>query len=86
TGDIMEQIKLRIKTAKLMIALLDTENPNVYLEVGYAWGVGTPTILILHQEENAPFDVQGARLLGYKRIYQLKNDLQKELGILLSSR
>lgn len=83
TGDIMEQIKSRIQDAQLMIALLDTNNPNVYLEVGYAWGVGTPTILILHEDENPPFDVQGARLLAYKHIWKLKEQLTDEVRALL---
>src|SRR5260221_3066159 len=46
TGDILDVIKRRIKDASLLIADLTTTNPNVYLEVGYAWGVGIPTILI----------------------------------------
>jgi len=83
TGDIMDQVKTRIRDAKLMIALLDDKNPNVYLEVGYAWGVGTPTILILHEDEEAPFDVQGARLLLYKHIWKLKEQLTDEVRSLL---
>jgi hypothetical protein len=79
----MEQIKTRIQDAQLMIALLDTNNPNVYLEVGYAWGVGTPTILILHEDEKPPFDVQGARLLTYKHIWKLKEQLTDEVRALL---
>ena len=86
TGDIMEQIKTRIQNAELVIALLDTDNPNVYLEVGYAWGVGTPTILILHEEAKPPFDVQGARLLTYTHIYKLKDQLTDEVRALLGKR
>lgn len=83
TGDIMEQVKGRIREAQLVIALLDNSNPNVYLEVGYAWGVGTPVILVLHENEKPPFDVQGARLLLYKRIHQLKDLLTKEIRNLI---
>ena len=83
TGDIMEQVKERIRSAKFVIALLDWRNPNVYLEVGYAWGVGTPTILILHEGETPPFDVQGSRLMIYKRIHKLKDQLSDELRHLI---
>lgn len=83
TGDIMEQVKARIRSAKLVIALLDGRNPNVYLEVGYAWGVGTPTLLILHEDEEAPFDVRGARLLAYRQMYRLKEQLAQEVRALL---
>lgn len=83
TGDIMEQVKERIRTAKLVVAVLDGNNPNVYLEVGYAWGVGTPTVLILHENETPPFDVQGARLIKYNKIYRLKEQIAQELKLLL---
>jgi len=84
TGDIMDQVKKRIESAQLVIALLDTANPNVYLEVGYAWGIGTPTILILHEDEEPPFDVQGARLILYKRMHMLKEQLIEEIRSLLT--
>lgn len=86
TGDIMEQVKERIRTAELVVALLDGGNPNVYLEVGYAWGVGTPTVLILQENETVPFDVQGARLIKYNKIYRLKEQILQELKALLSER
>jgi hypothetical protein len=83
TGDIMDQVRSRIESAKLVVALLDGRNPNVYLEVGYAWGVGTPTLLVLHEDETPPFDVQGARLLHYRQLYKLKNLLSDEIKRLL---
>jgi hypothetical protein len=46
TGDVVERIKVRIRTAKVVIAGLTGANPNVYLEVGYAWGVGRPTVFL----------------------------------------
>ncbi len=82
TGDIMTQVKQRIREAAFVVALLDGENPNVYLEVGYAWGVGTPTILVLHEDQPPPFDVQGARLLLYRQMYRLKEALQDEIDLL----
>ncbi|NDJ76660.1 MAG: hypothetical protein GYB65_10410 [Chloroflexi bacterium] len=84
TGDIMDHMLERIRTARLVIAVLDGANPNVYLEVGYAWGVQTPTVLIAHEEQGLPFDVRGHRVLMYDRIYRLKQMLQAELATLLS--
>ncbi len=44
-----------------MIAVLTGANPNVYLEVGYAWGKGRrPTILVTDDAEDPRFDVQGS--------------------------
>lgn len=83
TGDIKARMLERIRTARLVIALLDGANPNVYLEVGYAWGVATPTILIAHHNEPLPFDVRGERILLYDRIYRLKEMLAIELARLV---
>ncbi len=80
TGDIKARMLERIRTARLVIALLDGGNPNVYLEVGYAWGVETPAILAAHEGEPLPFDVRGERVLIYDRIYRLKQMLQTELA------
>jgi hypothetical protein len=87
TGDIVEQIKERIRSAKLVIGLLDDANPNVYLEVGYAWGVGTPTVLCVHKSQSGqglPFDVRGQKCLIYDRIHRLKDMLAAELQHLLA--
>lgn len=80
TGDIMQRMFDRIRSAQIMIALLDGANPNVYLEVGYAWCAGTPVILVAHRDERLPFDVQSHRVLFYDKIYLLKQMLESELA------
>lgn len=79
TGDILEWVKKRIKSATLVIADLANANPNVYLEVGYAWGCDVPTILLIHDPKELKFDVLGQRCLVYKRIKELEDLLNKEL-------
>jgi nucleoside 2-deoxyribosyltransferase len=86
TGNILSEIKEQIDAAEMVIALLDSANPNVYLEVGYAWGKGIPTVLCIHENENVPFDVRGERLIVYKHIYKLKQDLSQELQMVLKRR
>jgi hypothetical protein len=86
TGDITDRMFQRIESARLVIALLDGGNPNVYLELGYAWGVKTNTVLLAHKEEPLPFDVRGHRVLIYDKIYQLKDMLKAELARLLDMR
>lgn len=78
-GDILARIKQRIETASVVIAELTTANPNVFLEVGYAWGKSRPTILLARSADDLPFDVQGQRCLVYKRIRDLEEALTREL-------
>ncbi len=79
TGEIMDEIKRRISRSRGVIALLDGENPNVFLEVGYAWAKDKPTILILEQSAKAPFDVSGHKILRYQRLGELKKLLTQEI-------
>src|SRR5215216_1697898 len=79
TGDVLDLIKRRIGKASLVIADLTTANPNVYLEVGYAWGLGIPTVLIVQAAEELKFDVKGQKCIIYSGIRQLEEKLSKEL-------
>ncbi len=89
TGDIIETIKTRIRAAKLVIALLDGANPNVYLEVGFAWGVGVPTVLVVNEEQfkegDLPFDVRSQKYLRYDFLYELRPHLTAELRAVLKA-
>ena len=82
TGDVVARIKSRIETASLVIADLTGANPNVYLEVGYAWGKGRPTLLIAKTGDELKFDVQGQRCLIYKSIRDLATKLETDLAAL----
>ena len=79
TGDVVEWVKRRIASASLVIADLSGANPNVYLEVGYAWGCGRPTILLTRDTSHLRFDVQSQKCLTYKKIKDLESMLQAEL-------
>jgi hypothetical protein len=77
----MEWVRSRIRTASLVVADLTDSNPNVYLEVGYAWGVGIPTVLLVRGIDHVKFDVRGQRCLIYKKIKDLEESLTKELKL-----
>ncbi len=79
TGNILDLIKRRITKAKLVIADLTAANPNVYLEVGYAWGLGTPTVLIAQDAQDLKFDVKGQKCIIYSGIRELEEKLSQEL-------
>ena len=85
TGDVMSWVRERISTARLLIADLSTANPNVYLEVGYSWGCGIPTVLLCKDGTNLEFDVKGQRCLIYRSIKHLEELLSRELKTLVPS-
>jgi hypothetical protein len=78
-GPIIQRIKERIETAKVVIADLSMANPNVYLEVGYAWGRGRPTVLLVRDVKELRFDVASYRCIIYRSIRDLETLLTREL-------
>lgn len=83
-GDVMARVKQRIERASLVIADLTGANPNVYLEVGFAWGCGRPTVLIAREAPPPEFDVKGQRCLIYNSIKDLEEVLSRELKALIT--
>ncbi len=51
----------------------------MFLEVGYAWGCGIPTVLLSRKGTDFKFDVQGQRCLIYSGIKDAEDLLTKEL-------
>ena len=80
TGDVLERIRKRIADATLVIADMSGANPNVYLEVGYAWGKGVPTLLIAREGEDLTFDVRAQKCVFYKNIMHLRRQLTTVLS------
>lgn len=80
TGEILARIKTRIETAALVIADLSESNPNVYLQVGYAWGKDRPTLLIIKKGAPLKFDAQNQRWLIYKNITDLAKRLEADVA------
>lgn len=81
-GDVVDQIKERIETSRAVIGVLTGSNPNVFLEIGYSWGVRRPTILVSQAGGEHPFDVRGQRHIRYKNIGDLEEQLSRELSSL----
>lgn len=79
TGDVIEQMRHKIKSSAVVIADLTGANPNVYLEVGYAWATGRPFIALIRAPEEPMFDLRGIRHLRYERIKDLEELLTKEI-------
>ena len=79
TGDIIDRVKERIASSAIVVADLSDANPNVYLEVGFAWGVDIPCILICNHKTDLKFDLRGQRCLLYNTIRELEKSLSAEL-------
>lgn len=86
TGDVMAWVRERIVGSTLVVADVTGGNPNVYLEVGYAWGKGIPTVLLAKRAKDLMFDVQGQRCIVYSSINDLEQKLTTELKGLLAGR
>ena len=80
-GLILADIVRSINDAQLIIADITTDNPNVFYEVGYAHGIGKPTILMSdRRREKLPFDVSGMRTLFYDNTIGGKSQVEQKLG------
>jgi len=82
-GDVVAKMTSKITDARLVVADLTGANPNVYLEVGYAWGRDVPTVLLCRDSYEVKFDVQGHKYLRYKNITDLADQLSDTLAALV---
>jgi hypothetical protein len=86
-GDVLGRIRDGIEAASLVIADLSEGRPNVYLEVGYAWGKGVPVIFVARKGEKLHFDVSTHRCIFYGKFTQFAKDLEELIrGIGASSK
>lgn len=84
TGDVVAHMRRRIASARLFVGDVTGANPNVYLEIGFAWGNNIPTILICRDIDELQFDVRGHRCLSYTNIVELQRKLTQEIASLLA--
>jgi ubiquinone/menaquinone biosynthesis C-methylase UbiE len=62
---ILDEIIDSIVTSDVVIADITYSNPNVFLEIGYAWAIGKEVLLISSDIKNVPFDVRNHRVIDY---------------------
>lgn len=79
TGNIVERITEGIRNAEFVIADLSLERPNVYLEVGFAWGLKKPVILVSREGQRLHFDLSHHKCLFYRTIGKLAESLEKTI-------
>jgi hypothetical protein len=77
--DVLERAKSRIETAALVIADFSKASPGAYLGVGYAWGCGRPTLLILKEGAKVKVDLPDQPCLTYASGPDLQKQLEADL-------
>jgi hypothetical protein len=83
---IIDDITRFIQEATIIIADITPNNSNVYYEVGYAHGLGKPTILLSDRKrEKLPFDISGFRALFYDNTIGGKRAMEEQLKKYLRS-
>lgn len=73
---ILSYIITHIKKSKLIIANLSGRNPNVLYELGIAHSLGKPVIMISESIDQIPFDVSDTRILTFKTLNDLHDNLR----------
>ena len=88
-GSIPEDIVRNLIDADLVIAEISSTpghgfNANVFYELGYAHSLAKPTILLVRERTQLPFDIRHHRVIFYEDSpdgrLKLKNELQKHLA------
>ncbi len=80
TDELLEQARQRIDTAAVVIITLTRPDPHVYLQMGYAWGKGRPTILLARDAKVFEFETTGGSRLVYTSLKNLEAGLSKTLN------
>jgi len=93
---IIEKIEQAIKEASICIAEVSTDNPNVWLELGYALSLNRPTVVLCDKSfrQTLPFDISHRPVIFYrtnsksgyeeleeKIIKNVKAELEKDIRI-----
>lgn len=78
-GSIIDRITEGIRSSEFVIADLTHEKPNVYLEVGYAWGLKRHVIMVAREGQRLHFDLAHHKCIFYRTIGKLADELEKTI-------
>ena len=86
SGLIIDDITRSIQECTLVIADVTPNNANVFYELGYAHGIGKPTILLSDRKrDRLPFDISGFRTIFYDNTIGGKGVVEARLKMHLES-
>ncbi len=75
---VLSTIKENIQNARVVVIELTNADPGVYLQLGYAWGKGIPTILLLKEDEKFYFEIP-AEVIRYQKIRDVDTAISEAL-------
>jgi hypothetical protein len=72
------------RQAKVLLADMSGQNPNVFYELGLAHAIGQPVVLVASSIEDVPFDLRGLRVIIYNKDNEswgadLRNNISRAL-------
>lgn len=74
-GAVLSHILELIAQAGIIIVNIDGRNANVYYELGICHALGKKTILVSSDIDSLPFDIKSQRIVLYKTVSELENNL-----------
>lgn len=74
--EIMDVIRENIRKARLIVADMTDQNPNVFYELGYAHALRKEVILLTQDRASVPFDLKAVKSIEYRKIDGLKGPLR----------
>ena len=91
TIPIIESIETSLRRSAVAFAEVSEDNPNVFLELGYALSLGIPTVIVCDRAKRnkLPFDIQHRPIVFYSAEAQsdfdkLKTDITNNIAAALS--
>lgn len=78
-GDLFPHILRDIVKARIIVAVIDGRNPNVFYELGVAQTLGKSTILLAASPKGVPIDLRTNKIVLFKNHADLRQKLQTEI-------
>ncbi|WP_017978531.1 hypothetical protein [Sphingomonas melonis] len=90
TKPIIDKIEGALREATVAFADISENNPNVFIELGYALNQGIPLVMVCDQSKrpSLPFDIQHRPVIFYKTLSQgdftkLSNEIEAAINAAL---
>ena len=91
TKPVIEKIEAALRRSDIAFAEVSEDNPNVFLELGFALALGVPAVIVCHREKRRtlPFDIQHRPILFYSvnaesDFQKLRSELTKNIAAALT--